>query len=83
MIHNDFTMLLTTSKLRENIYRLLDSVLRTGKPLEIKRGGRWLKIVALEPVKKLARLERHAVFNEDPDNFVHLDWTGEWKPKIK
>ena len=42
-------MILTASKLREDIYRVLDHVLATGEPVEIERNGRRLRIVADEP----------------------------------
>jgi hypothetical protein len=37
---------LTASKLRANIYRVLDQVLETGVPVEIERHGRRLRIIA-------------------------------------
>ena len=41
-------MAITASKLRENIYRILDGVIETGEPVEIDRGGRRLRIVVVE-----------------------------------
>jgi len=38
-------MKVTASKLRENVYRILDQILQTGTPVEIKRKGRTLKIM--------------------------------------
>ena len=38
-------MSITASKLRENVYRILDEVLATGVPVEIERNGRTLRIV--------------------------------------
>jgi prevent-host-death family protein len=76
-------MTLTASKLRENIYKILDQVLQTGVPVEIVRGGRRLKIVpADEPAtKRLDRLTaRPQVLIGDPQELVHLDWSAEWKP---
>ena len=76
-------MSLTASKLRENIYRILDQVLETGEPVEIVRGGRRLRIIpADEPRRgKLERLQPHAkALVGDPQDIVHLDWSGEWKP---
>jgi prevent-host-death family protein len=76
-------MKVTASKLRENIYRLLDQVVETGVPVEVVRRGRRLKIVpADEPARsKLARLEpRPEAIVGDPEELVHLDWSGEWKP---
>jgi hypothetical protein len=76
-------MALSASKLRENIYRILDQVLETGVPVEIERGGRKLRIVAVdEPRKeKLASLEPHPDFLRcDPDELVHIDWSDSWRP---
>jgi hypothetical protein len=41
-------MSITASELRRNVYQLIDSVLSTGTPLEIERGGRLLRIVAVD-----------------------------------
>ncbi len=38
----------TASKLRANIYRMLDEVLETGQPLEIERNGKTLVIAPKE-----------------------------------
>ena len=46
-------MALTASKLRANVYRLLDEVLETGKPLEIERNGKTLVITPKEEEKKV------------------------------
>jgi antitoxin (DNA-binding transcriptional repressor) of toxin-antitoxin stability system len=76
-------MKVTASKLRENIYKLLDQVLETGAPVEIERRGRRLRIVAADepPRDKLSRLSRHSdTIVGDPQDLVHLDWSGEWKP---
>ena len=71
---------LSASKLRENIYRILDQVLETGVPVEISRKGRTLRIVADEPPSKLARLKKRPLMLDDPESYVHLDWSGEWRP---
>jgi hypothetical protein len=34
----------TASRLRENVYRILDEVLETGVPVEIERRGKILRI---------------------------------------
>jgi hypothetical protein len=75
-------MKITASKLRENIYKILDQVLETGAPVEIERRGRKLRIVPGDalPRGKLACLERRPkVIVGDPETLVHLDWSGEWK----
>lgn len=76
-------MLLSASKLRENIYNILDEVLETGTPVMIKRRGRLLKIMPEKPSKqdKLKALEKHEdTLLCDPEEIVHMDWSGEWRP---
>ena len=73
-------MILTASKLRENVYRVLDHVLETGEPAEIERNGRRLRIVADYRPSRLDRLVRRTdVAIGDSEDFVHLDWSGEWQ----
>jgi len=69
----------TASALRSNIYKLLDSVAETGQPLLVKRKGRSIKIVCEEKVSKLSRLVKHECLVGDPEELVHLDWSGEWR----
>ena len=72
---------LTASRLRENVYRILDEVLETGVPVEIERRGKILKIVPGEPRDKLDNLQPRPDFLLcDPEELVHLDWSGEWRP---
>jgi len=73
-------MKLTASKLRENIYRILDQVLKTGKPVVIKRKGRILKIVSQEGLSKTSRLMRRDIIRVPAQELVHIDWSEEWKP---
>ncbi len=74
-------MPISASRLRADIYRILDQILETGRPLEIERSGRRLKIVPVEPVLRLGSLSKHpgAVVG-DPSDLVHTDWSAEWKP---
>ena len=69
-------MAITTSKLRANIYRVLDHVLNTGQSVEIQRRGRVLKIIVADDAGRLARLEPHPDYlSGDPEDVVHLDWS--------
>lgn len=71
--------MVSASELRANVYRLLDGVLATGVPVEIERGGRRLRIVAVDPPNRLDRLVRRTeVVVGDSEEFVHLDWSDEW-----
>ncbi len=73
-------MVITASRLRENIYRLLDQVIETGEPIEIERNGRRLRIVIDEPPSKLGRLVQRPTIAGDPEDLVHLDWSDQWRP---
>jgi len=72
-------MVFTASKLRANIYNVLDKVLETGVAVEIHRRGKILKIVPVEGKRKLSNLRRHDVLNVPIDDIVHIDWLDEWK----
>ena len=73
-------MRLTASKLRQEVYKILDEVIRTGKPAEIERNGSILKIVPVRhSFNKLSKLKKRRLTDEDSDSFEHIDWTAEWK----
>jgi len=73
-------MELTASKLRENIYRILDEVLETGEPVSIRRRGKLLRIVPAEPRRRLKLVSRPDFMKCDPEELVHIDWSSEWRP---
>lgn len=71
----------TASKLRANIYRMLDQVLETGQPLEIERNGKTLVIAPKQEQSIWDRLPRREGFIVgDPDELIHIDWSSEWNP---
>lgn len=71
-------MRITASKLRENVYRILDEAISTGTPVEVIRKGNILRIVPEKKVSKLARLKRRKGFCGDPDDIIGMDWLKEW-----
>ena len=72
-------MRVTASKLRENIYRILDEAIATGVPVEVIRKGKVLKIVPDKPVSKLDRLrKRKNVFVGNVEDIIGMDWSKEW-----
>lgn len=73
-------MALTASRLRQDIYRILDRVLETGVPVEIERHGKVLRIVPPEDCSKLDSLRRRDYLKVDPEEFVHIDWSDTWQP---
>ncbi len=73
-------MTVTATELRQNIYKLLDSVLDSGVPLEIERNGRLLRVMPVDGRSKLDRLVPHPdALVGDPEDFVHIDWSHEWR----
>ena len=68
----------TATELRTNIYHLLDEVLQSGLPIEVKRGDRKLRIVPVEKADKLqSLLHRSDVIQGDPEDLVALSWESE------
>ncbi len=65
----------TPTELRANIYKLLDEVLQTGLPLEIKKGDQRLRIVPIAQKDKFQNLiPRPDVIRGDPESLVALNW---------
>ena len=68
----------TPTQLRTNIYNLLDEILKTGLPLEIKKGDKKLRIVPVDEVDKFKNLvARPDAIQGDPDDLVEIDWMDE------
>ncbi len=66
------------TELRSNIYNLLDEVLNSGVPIEIRKGGKLLRIVAVEKSNKLQNLiSRPDVIKGNPDELVSISWEKE------
>lgn len=73
-------MRITASKLRENIYRILDDALESGNAVEVIRKGKVLKIVPEKRPSRLANLKkRKNAFVGDPDDIIRLDWMKQWR----
>jgi len=80
---------LTPSKLRADVYRILDRVLATGEPVEVVRKGRRLVISPTEGTdvpsgRRRRRLEDFAVSPSlivgNPEEMVEVDWSQYWDP---
>jgi hypothetical protein len=73
-------MKVTATKLRQNVYAILDQVLETGVPVEIERKGRILKI---EPEKKPSKFDRippmPTAWVGDPQDIFKIDWMKDWR----
>jgi len=60
----DGCVAVTPTRLRADLFHLLDQVLETGEPLEINRKGRTLRVVVDQPASKLSRIR------PNPDAYV-------------
>ena len=72
-------MAISVTKLRANLYEIVDRVIETGVPVEIERKG---KRIRLEPAERKSKLEKlaknpHTIVG-DPEEIVHMDWSAEW-----
>jgi len=75
---------ITASQLRQNIYRILDEVLETGRPVEIERKGRLVRIELERQDKNLFEtlIPHRGTIVGDADDLVHIDWSSEWKADL-
>jgi len=71
-------MQVTASKLRENVYRILDEAIETGVPVEIVRKGNVVRLVPEKRVSKLARLKKRKIFSGKVEDIIGMDWSKEW-----
>lgn len=73
-------MIITASELRKNIYRVLDDVAERGVPVQVRRHGSVISLVAEKKRSKLDNLKKRKVLTVDPESIVHMDWSKEWRP---
>lgn len=71
---------ISTTHLRQDIYRILDAVLETGQPVEVLRGGRRLLIVPADgPVRRpLAGRRFRSALDCTPDELEATSFEGSW-----
>lgn len=75
-------MTITPSKLRDNLYNLLDEVLSAGQPIDISRNGQILHIVADKRTSRLDGIIPKKVTSATDDELINTNWENEWKPSI-
>lgn len=71
----------SASKLRENIYQILDQIIVTGKAICIDRKGVLLTIMPSQVKGRLEGLKKRKITKGNSEDIVHLDWSKEWKTK--
>ena len=76
-----YALTMKATQLRADLYKVLDRVIESGKPVEIERKGRRLKIVPAAKVFQWEHLvQRPGNVVGEPEDLVHMDWSKEWKP---
>jgi len=75
-------MVVTPSKLRENLYNLLDSVIEKGELLEISRKGKILRIVPEQRPSRLDKIIAKKITTVSDEELINTSWENEWKPFI-
>ncbi len=68
----------TATKLRQNLYRVLDSVIEEGLTVEIERRGHIIKIVPEDKPSIWGKLEVHDVVSGDSEDLVSGNWYEYW-----
>jgi hypothetical protein len=72
----------TASHLRQNIYRILDEVIETGRPVEIERKGCVVRIERRERNIFETLTPHPGAIAGDSEDLVHMDWSPEWKRNL-
>jgi hypothetical protein len=69
----------SVSALRANLYRLLDRVIETGRPVEVERHGERLKIVRSDRRSRLSLIRPvPGYLAGEPESLLGLDWSEQW-----
>jgi hypothetical protein len=83
-------MPISATKLRSNLYRVIDEVIRKGVPVEVELRGRTVFIVPAEAPNKLAKLvKRPGIIIGDParlpaaKTFDEKKWRKKWDKPLK
>ncbi len=71
-------MAITTTELRQDIFRILDSVIELGRPVSVQRKGHIVQLVPTKKKSKLENLKAHQFSDEPLEAFDHIDWSNEW-----
>jgi prevent-host-death family protein len=80
-------MKITATRLRAELYTVLDRVLETGEAIEVTRAGGTVVIKPMKSEKRARARPRKPRSNPDlvvgdPDELIHFDWVSHWKPRL-
>ena len=63
---------ISLTTLRQQLFKVVDRVIKTGVPVEISRHGHKLRIVCVDKTSKLARLTPNKAIVGNPEDLVEL-----------
>ncbi|HSD96620.1 MAG TPA: type II toxin-antitoxin system Phd/YefM family antitoxin [Sulfuricaulis sp.] len=69
---------ISLTALRQQLFKVVDRIIKTGVPVEISRRGHKLRIVPVTKTSKLARLTPHKAIIGNPEDLVELK-AGKWR----
>ena len=77
-------MTISASTLRQNVYKILDEVIETGKEIELSRKGKKLKIILdsssiSKQKNNLLNLKKRKIISCKADDLIYVDWYSKWK----
>jgi prevent-host-death family protein len=83
-------MTISATKLRADLYRVIDDVIKKGVPVEVELRGRKVRIVPEEPRDKLVSLvKRPGVIVGDPGRLPRIKtfdekmWRKKWNRRLE
>lgn len=83
-------MAITATKLRADLYRVIEDVIKKGVPVEVELRGKKVRIVPVEPRDKLANLvKRPGTIVGDAGRlarvktFDEAKWRKKWDKRLK
>lgn len=71
-------MAITVTELRQDIFKILDSVIELGRPISVQRKGHIVQLVPPKKKHKLDNLKTRYISDEPLEAFDHIDWSHEW-----
>ena len=83
-------MAISVTKLRADLYRVIDGVIKNGTAVEVELRGKRVRIVPAEPADKLSKLQkRPGAIVGDPARLPHArafdepKWRKKWGRRLK
>lgn len=80
-------MKITATRLRSELYQILDQVIESGEAVEVTRSKGTVVIKPLVSGRKGRQGKKRRTTNPnlvvgDPDDLIHFDWSKAWKPRL-